>query len=79
MVSKISDFEIIKILGEGSFGSVYKVKRKINGKEYALKKVKMQALSSKEKEGALNEVRLLASINNPYIVKHKEAFYDENS
>ena len=26
-------------LGEGSFGQVYKVKRKADGKEYALKKV----------------------------------------
>ena len=49
MTSSIKDFEIVKALGEGSFGSVYKVKRKKNGKEYALKKVKMQSLSSKEK------------------------------
>jgi len=41
---------------------VYKVKRRTDGKEYALKKVKLLNLSSKEKENALNEVRILASI-----------------
>jgi len=39
----------------------------------------MNSLSSKEKEGALNEVRILASINTPYVVKYKEAFYDDSS
>lgn len=39
----------------------------------------MSSLSSKEKESALNEVRILASINSQYIVKYKEAFYDESS
>ena len=31
-------------------------------KEYALKKVKLLNLSEKEKENALNEVRILASV-----------------
>ena len=39
----------------------------------------MNALSSKEKSMALNEVRLLASINNPYIIKYKDAFHDEET
>jgi NIMA (never in mitosis gene a)-related kinase len=41
---------------------VYKVVRLLDGIEYALKQVKMNSLSAKEKENALNEVRILASI-----------------
>jgi NIMA (never in mitosis gene a)-related kinase 1/4/5 len=48
--------------GEGAYSSVYKVKRKVQGDIYALKQVKMEKLSDKEKENALNEVRILASI-----------------
>lgn len=77
--ASISDFEISKRLGEGSFGSVYMVKRKSDGKIYAMKKVKMTSLSTKEKENALNEVRILASISSPNIISYKEAFYDEGS
>jgi NIMA (never in mitosis gene a)-related kinase len=44
-----------------------------------MKKFKMGMLSSKEKENALNEVRILASIQNPYIISYKDVFYDEPS
>lgn len=54
--------------------------RRINDNElYALKKVRMQKLSDKEKENALNEVRILASIKHHNIVAYKEAFIDEPS
>jgi len=39
----------------------------------------MLNLSEKEKENALNEVRILASIYNPNIIAYKEAFVDEGS
>lgn len=53
--------------------------RKDDHTEYALKKVKIQNLSDREKENALNEVRILASIKNPFVAAYKEAFFDENS
>jgi len=46
---------------------------------YALKKVRMMNLSAKEKENALNEVRILASIKDTNIISYKEAFIDEES
>lgn len=39
----------------------------------------MRELSYKEKENALNEVRILASINSPHIIRYKDAFYDNTS
>lgn len=39
----------------------------------------MGNLSQKEKENALNEVRILASINNKAIVAYKEAFFEDSS
>ena len=38
----LDDFEFLKILGEGSFGWVFKIKSKKNKKLYALKKIKFQ-------------------------------------
>ena len=46
---------------------------------YFLNKVKLGKLSQKEKENALNEVRILASIDHPYIVAYKEAFFEDCS
>lgn len=39
----------------------------------------MGKLSDKEKENALNEVRILASINHDSIVGYKEAFFEDQS
>ena len=66
-------------LGDGSYSSVYKVKRQEDNQIYALKKVKIQNLSDREKENALNEVRILASIKNPFVAAYKQAFFDEPS
>lgn len=65
--------------GDGSYSSVYKVKRMEDEAIYALKKVKIQNLSKREKENALNEVRILASIKNPFVASYKQAFFDESS
>lgn len=35
-------------------------------------------MSQKEKDGALNEVRLLASINIPYVIGYHGAYFDAN-
>lgn len=66
-------------LGDGSYSSVYKVKRTEDGQEYALKKVKISHLSDREKENALNEVRILASIKHKNVASYKQAFFDEPS
>jgi NIMA (never in mitosis gene a)-related kinase len=66
-------------LGEGAYSEVYKVKRITDGGMYALKKVKMGNLSVKEKENALNEVRILASIQHETIIAYKEAFFEDST
>ncbi len=75
----LGNFQMITKLGEGAYSSVYKVKRLTDGGVYALKKVRMLNLSQKEKENALNEVRILASVKNPNVIQYKEAFMDEGS
>ena len=55
----MNGFEIISKLGEWAYSVVYKVRRKAYSKIYALKKVKLKGLSEKEKQNALNEVRIL--------------------
>ena len=75
----IKDFQIISKLGEGAYSAVYKVKRLSDGKEYALKRVKLLNLNDKEKDNAQNEIRILASIRQPNIICYKEAFWERNS
>lgn len=73
-------------LGQGSFGEVVKVRRRSDNKEYALKKVisqitqvKINKRKEKDIENALNEIRILASVDDLHIIKYKEAFYDKDT
>ena len=74
----MDNFEIITKLGDGAYSVVYKVKRKQDNKIYALKKVKLKDLCDKEKQNALNEVRILASVKSNFVISYKEAFIDED-
>lgn len=54
MTLKLSDFETIKDLGSGSFGSVKLVRKKDDGHVLAMKTVSLSRLTQKEKDNALN-------------------------
>jgi len=77
--TSLDDFKQISLLGEGAYSAVYKVQRLADKEIYALKKVKLPSLSDKEKQNALNEVRLLASVQDKHIIAYKEAFFDDKT
>ena len=75
----ISNYSILKEMGKGAYSTVYLVKNKTDNIYYAMKSVKMNDLSSKEKENAINEIKILSSNTHPNIIAFKESFYDENT
>lgn len=79
IIMSLSDFDQLEQLGEGAYSLVFRVRRKTDRKIYALKKVRMHSLKDKEQANALNEVRILASLDHPNIVAYKEAFIDSVS
>jgi NIMA (never in mitosis gene a)-related kinase 1/4/5 len=74
----LTNFELLTKIGEGAYSVVYKARRLSDSKIYAIKKVKIQKLSEKEKKNALSEIRIMASIKHPNIISYKEAFFDES-
>ena len=75
----LNDYEFIKPLGKGSFGSVMLVKNKKKNVIYAMKRINLSNSDKKEIEASLNEIRLLYSLNHPNIIGYKESFFDEPS
>lgn len=65
-----------KLLGKGSYGTVYRVKRLSDGGIYALKEADVKKMSQVERMDAVNEIRLLASVKHPNVIKYNEAFLD---
>lgn len=74
-INKISDYEIIKILGNGAMGQVY-LGRKTNNL-YAIKQAVFSPLESEEQvflKLFLREAKLLKNILHPGIPKYYESF-----
>jgi NIMA (never in mitosis gene a)-related kinase len=51
----------------------------VAGRTYALKKVNIAKMPLKEREFAVNEIRLLASLNNPHVIGYCDAFIENNT
>ena len=46
-MSGLRDYDILGLVGEGAFAAVYRVRRKCDGNEYALKRIKLNQMSQK--------------------------------
>ena len=72
------DFDEMKVLGKGSFGKVVLVRFKKNQKLYAMKILKKaMIMKNNEETHTKTERKILAKINNPFIVSLYFAFQDE--
>ena len=80
MGSKVDDFEILQVLGEGSFGYIAKVKSRLNHKIYAMKKIDISKIKEeKVTKLMMNETKILSDLNNPLIVKYYKTFNEDGA
>ncbi|KAL4508571.1 hypothetical protein ABPG72_003875 [Tetrahymena utriculariae] len=78
IVSCLSDFEILKKLGQGAHGVVYKVRRKKDQNTYVLKQILAGGMQQKQRKECINEAILLNQLNSPYIVRYYDSFLENN-
>lgn len=75
----LNDFVEITKLGKGGFGSVVKVQNKIDGNYYAIKKIIFKNTSKKSsliQEKVLREVKTLARLDHPNIIRYYQAWIE---
>ncbi|XP_064206816.1 ribosomal protein S6 kinase alpha-3 isoform X3 [Anguilla rostrata] len=73
-------FDIRKVLGQGSFGKVFLVKKKTGpdaGQLYAMKVLKKATLKVRDRVRTKMERDILVEVNHPFIVKLHYAFQTE--
>ncbi|TEB25035.1 AGC/Akt protein kinase [Coprinellus micaceus] len=72
----IDQFELLKVIGKGSFGKVMQVRKKDTQRIYALKTIRKAHIAQRPGEitHILAERTVLALVNNPFVVPLKFSF-----
>ena len=77
---KLEDFNIIRLIGIGSYGKVYVATKDSIDKLYAIKVLNKNKINTKVLKKSINTERtLLANINHPFIMKLDYAFQTKQS
>ncbi|ORX98622.1 kinase-like protein [Basidiobolus meristosporus CBS 931.73] len=80
-----TDFIEVRKLGRGGFGSVFKVQNKLDGSEYAVKKIRLRSEKTRH-EKIFREIKFLSKLDHPNVVRYygswlenvKRSFDDES-
>eukprot|EP00292_Cryptomonas_paramecium_P009060 CAMPEP_0113693246 /NCGR_PEP_ID=MMETSP0038_2-20120614/19557_1 /TAXON_ID=2898 /ORGANISM="Cryptomonas paramecium" /LENGTH=257 /DNA_ID=CAMNT_0000615295 /DNA_START=175 /DNA_END=945 /DNA_ORIENTATION=+ /assembly_acc=CAM_ASM_000170 len=75
---RMEDYEVIKLLGKGSFGSVYLVKKAADRSMHVMKKISIQDMPPKEKKATEQECKVLQRLRHPGIVCYEDSFIHKN-
>jgi len=75
----LEDFEMLKVLGKGTFGKVMLGKEKTSGSVYAIKLLRKDVILAKDEvEHTLTENRVLQSAKHPFLTELKFSFQTED-
>uniref|UniRef100_A0A8B9I427 non-specific serine/threonine protein kinase n=1 Tax=Anser brachyrhynchus TaxID=132585 RepID=A0A8B9I427_9AVES len=72
-----NEFEELKLLGKGAFGAVIKVRNKLDGCYYAVKRIRINT-ASKQFRRIKGEVTLLSRLNHENIVRYYNAWIEKH-
>ncbi|OCF54570.1 PEK/GCN2 protein kinase [Kwoniella mangroviensis CBS 10435] len=70
-----TDFEEVEFLGKGGFGEVVKARNKLDGRSYAIKKVKLRPEDNEAK--VYREVNNLSRVNHQHIVRYYSCWLED--
>ncbi|NXO88440.1 E2AK1 kinase, partial [Certhia brachydactyla] len=73
----LNEFEEVARLGRGGYGKVYKVRNKLDGQFYAIKKIKIKKATRRDCMKVLREVKVLAGLQHPSIVGYHTAWMEQ--
>ncbi|XP_026672144.1 uncharacterized protein LOC108628228 [Ceratina calcarata] len=71
-----NEFEILKWLGRGAFGDVIKVKNKLDGGIYAIKRIKLNPRNKQLNRKITREVKLLSRMNHENVVRYYNSWIE---
>ncbi|KAJ1722227.1 eukaryotic translation initiation factor 2-alpha kinase [Coemansia erecta] len=72
-----TDFEEVEFLGKGGFGSVVKSRNRIDGRYYAIKKIKLDARDTEGNKKIFREVTTLSRLHHQNVVRYYTTWVED--
>ncbi|RIA85582.1 kinase-like domain-containing protein [Glomus cerebriforme] len=72
------DFEELAFLGRGGFGEVVKARNKLDGRYYAIKKVRLNPNDIEKTKKILREVTTLSRLHHQYVVRYYTTWFEDS-
>ena len=66
-------YNLVRVVGKGTFGSVWLAESSLTRKAYALKEINVAVLGRNDRDLAMNEVQVLSNLRHKNIIRYKEA------
>ena len=78
--TKLTDFTVVRNLGEGHFGSVKLVTSKLTNKLYAMKEIKSSRYKTERQRLQVEkEIKLLENLHHPHVITYFNSFRDKEN
>uniref|UniRef100_A0A1A9X1P4 non-specific serine/threonine protein kinase n=1 Tax=Glossina brevipalpis TaxID=37001 RepID=A0A1A9X1P4_9MUSC len=77
--AELSNYEKIKVVGQGSFGTAVLYKRKTDQCHVVFKQINLNDLSATERDLAMNEVEVFSKLHHPNIISYFGSFIKDNT
>ena len=74
----LKNYTIIKVLGKGTYGVVYKAKKNNDNNIYVIKQISLEGLNQSQINEVKLESKILKKIQSKYVVKYYESFEEDN-
>ncbi|XP_059810045.1 serine/threonine-protein kinase 36 isoform X3 [Hypanus sabinus] len=75
--SGLMDYHVLNLIGEGSFGRVYKGRRKFSGQVVALKFIPKVGRSEKELRCLQREIDIMRGLRHPNVIQLLDSFHTD--
>ncbi|KAK4404086.1 eIF-2-alpha kinase GCN2 [Sesamum angolense] len=72
----LNDFDELQAIGHGGFGHVVLCKNKLDGRHYAVKKIRLKDKSLPVDDRILREVATLSRLQHQHVVRYYQAWYE---
>ena len=76
MNKSFGSYDNMGLIGSGSYGKVYHIKKRSSQREYAIKKIPLNGMKIYDKRNHVNEIRILCSHKCPFLIEYKHAFVE---